>query len=570
VNQLLQPVEVTQSGRGPDRKLSDLRRIVAKFKTGRRSPLSICESIIKNRVHDAATGRFFSGLPLDEKHYWIASLYALLMPEARRRALAAYFTPPHLVDYAIDLVVEAGIKPGVNKILDPSSGGAAFLVPLSTRIAKSARRRGASANAILETVETTLAGIEIDANLATLSRLLLADSLSAELRASGHRPVSNITRGDALKLDLAQNQFDAVIGNPPYGRIFRPSKKIQEKFAHIVGSGYVNLYSLFIARSLQWVRPGGIVCLVVPMSFIGGPHFAELRKFMLQQAHVLRIDPIDKRTDVFLDVMYDVCILVLQKKDGRRPVNSAVSSLVVLNERPRDLGRIDLPLFPSERVWALPNDDQSGCLFQEGLATLADYGYLTKTGYFVWNREKHRYRSGKDVRKGEVPLFWAQNVKPNRVCAPADVGGKGLTGFVTIDAANVAVIRCDAIILQRTSNRRQPRRLVAGIIRHKTVCGGRGFVTENHTILILPNPAKKQLISLSVLCRLLNTGAVDLRFRRMSGTVSVSTKALRALPLPDHSKLRESFAKGGTDEERAALAYAQSVAHENRQGRGIL
>jgi adenine-specific DNA-methyltransferase len=569
VNQVLQPVEVAQGGRSLDRKLGDLRRIVARFKRGRVSPMSICEAIINNRVLDPATHQFFSGLPLEEKHYWTTSLYALLMPEERRRALAAYFTPPHLVEYAIDLVVEAGIKLGTHKILDPASGGAAFLVPLSTRIAKAARSRGASANAILESVETTLAGIEIDANLANLSRILLADSLGTELRASGQRLASNIKRGDALKLDLAEGQFDAVIGNPPYGRIFRPSKQIQKRFAPVIGSGYVNLYSLFIARSLQWVRPGGIVCLVVPISFIGGPHFAALRKYILQNAHVLRVDPIDKRTDVFLDVMYDVCILVLRKKDGHRPVSPAVSSLVLRNERPRNLGRIDLPLFPSERVWALPNDDQSGCLFQDGLATLADYGYLTKTGYFVWNREKSRYRSGKEIRKGEVPLFWAHNVKPNRASSPADFSGEGRTGFVKIDAANSAVIRCDAIILQRTSNRRQPRRLVAGMIRYKTVRGSRGFVTENHTILVLPDPAKKQLIPLGMLCRLLNTGAVDLRFRRISGTVSVSTKALRALPLPDYSKLRAEFAKRGTDEERALLAYAESVRDPDRQRRGI-
>ena len=89
----------------------------------------MCQSIIGNRPLDSGTRSFFSGLPEDEKHYWIASLYALLMPKARRRRLAAYFTPPHLARYAIDTLIEAGINPGQHRILDPASGGSASGAP---------------------------------------------------------------------------------------------------------------------------------------------------------------------------------------------------------------------------------------------------------------------------------------------------------------------------------------------------------------------------------------------------------------------------------------------------------
>ena len=75
------------------------------------------------------------------------------MPKALRRRLAAYFTPPHLAHYAIDVLVEAGIKPGQHRILDPASGGAAFLVPLAERISEVDRRRGARAKTILESVK---------------------------------------------------------------------------------------------------------------------------------------------------------------------------------------------------------------------------------------------------------------------------------------------------------------------------------------------------------------------------------------------------------------------------------
>jgi hypothetical protein len=49
------------------------------------TPLQVCEAIIEKRLADRKARAFFSGLPDDERHYWIASLYALLSPRAALR-----------------------------------------------------------------------------------------------------------------------------------------------------------------------------------------------------------------------------------------------------------------------------------------------------------------------------------------------------------------------------------------------------------------------------------------------------------------------------------------------------
>ena len=176
----------------------------------------------------------------------------------------------------------------------------------------------------------------------------------------------------------------------------------------------------------------------------------------------------------------------------------------------------------------------------------------------MWNREQHRYRIGRKPRANEVPLFWAHNVRANEKCLPQDGGGD--IGFAKIPKTSTAILHSDAIILQRTSNRRQKRRLIGAMIRHAGVIGGRGFVTENHTIVIVPDPAKSQQLPIRMVCRLLNTMAVDARFRRMSGSVSVSTKALRDLPLPTAADVRRFFkAGGGSDDQAADAAYAASM-----------
>lgn len=183
-----------------NRRLRDLRTIASKLKRSRMTPLQVCEAIIEKRLADRTIRAFFSGLPDDERHYWIANLYALLMPKARRQRLAAYFTPPHLADHAIRAMIDAGIRPGQHRILDPASGGAAFLVPLAARIAESGHKRGARAKTILQEIERTLHGVEIEPGLADLSQALLSDLLSAEIESSGIVLSGLVQRANTLEL----------------------------------------------------------------------------------------------------------------------------------------------------------------------------------------------------------------------------------------------------------------------------------------------------------------------------------------------------------------------------------
>jgi adenine-specific DNA-methyltransferase len=542
-----------------NRRFRDLRQIASGLRRSRMTPLQVCEAIIERRLVNREARTFFSDLPRDERHYWIASLYALLMPDALRRRLAAYFTPPHLAHYAIGALVQAGIKPGRDRVLDPASGGAAFLVPLAAYVAAHGRQRGRSASRIIRSINDTLRGVEIDGGLANLSRALLSDLLNREIESSGTMLSGLIDCANTLELETPDSLYDAVIGNPPYGRILRPSRELLERYRPVISEGYVNLYALFVEQALQWVRPGGIVCLIIPTSFVGGPYFAALRKRILDRASVLRLDLIDKRSDVFLDVLYDLCVIVLRRNNVPVRLAIAKSSLLFVDRPHRDLGALELPEQPSGHVWALPDPEADQPLFQAGLATLGVYGYLVKAGYFVWNREKHRYRIARRPRSTEVPLFWAHNVRANEACVPRD-GNAGQTGFVAIDDGNSAIIHSDAVILQRTSNRRQKRRLIAATIEQAAIIGGRGFVTENHTIVIVPDPTKNQLLPVQMVCRLLNTRGVDARFRRMSGTVSVSTRALRDLPLPAAGHVERLFGEHQRNDDDAAIAaYAVSI-----------
>ncbi len=537
--------------------LARLRQLVRK-KAGRRFPaLSACKAVLQGKHPSKEIRDFFDGLPPNDKHYWIASYYALLMPQKKRRKLAAYFTPPHLARYAIEKLLRLGIRPGASRILDPSSGGAAFLVPLAHAIAQDARKRQLDPRATLTSIQETIAGIEIDRSLVKLSELLLADLLANELSTTRRKLRIPITNGDTLETVEPTPSYDAVIGNPPYGRIFQPTKALLSRYAKVISAGYVNKYALFVQRAIAWTRPGGVICLIVPMSFLGGPYFAALRKHILEQAVVISLDPIEERSDLFMDVLCDVCVLTLRKKGpGQLPV-VPTSSLVGTNQPLQPIGFLDVPNEPTDRIWALPDDSGNAAFFAVEGSSLLEYGYMVKTGYFVWNREQDRYREGQLPRKNEVPLYWAHNVKPNCVADPLaeDATSQKPVGFVRLERGSSAVVTSDAILLQRTSNRRQKRRLIAGLVFQKHVLGGAGFVSENHTIIVVPQSGVVPTVPLRTLCRLLNSAAVDARFRRISGTVSVSVAALRALPLPPASRVVDAFAAFACDDQAAEEAY---------------
>lgn len=537
--------------------LARLRRLARK-KTGRKlSALSACKAVVNGNHPSPEVRAFFDGLPSDDRHYWISTYYALLMPQKKRRKLAAYFTPPQLAKYAIDKLRELGIHPGTSKILDPSSGGAAFLVPLAEAIALDARKKQLDPRSTLDEIRETIAGIEIDKSLVKLSELLLTDLLAVEIKKARRKLRISITHGDTLETIQPTPTYDAVIGNPPYGRVFRPAKAVLSQYASVISDGYVNKYALFVQRAIAWTRPGGVICLIIPMSFIGGPYFAALRKHIIEQAVVISLDPIEQRSDLFMDVLCDVCVLTLRKKGTLQVPVVPTSSLIRTHRPALWMGTLDIPASSSERMWALPDTAGNADFFDGECSFLEDYGYVIKAGYFVWNREQHRYRVGKAPRKNEVPLYWAHNIKANCVVAPfvEDPTFKAPIGFVTLEKDSPVAITSDGILLQRTSNRRQKRRLIAGMVYQRGVVGGCGFVSENHTILVMPKADVQLTVPLKMLCRLLNSAAVDARYRRISGTVSVSVKALRSLPLPLASRVVDAFGAIQCDDDAAEEAY---------------
>jgi adenine-specific DNA-methyltransferase len=521
-------------------------------------------------IEDEALRRELQSSDIAYRHYLISALYMLLMPRSRRQRLAAFFTPPYLSDYILDRLKCHGHDFSKHSILDPACGGAAFLVPIAQRIATTARSTGMPPSTVVQRVSSLLHGIEIEPNLARLSQLMIEKTLNREIELGGQRPSTMVIRGNSLK-QIFNNGFDAVISNPPYGRVFRPSKALIERWKSVITDGHVNTYALFIGVALENLRSRGLAALIVPTSFAAGPYFASLRKYIAEQAELLQIDLIEKRSKVFLDVTQDTCVLFLRKRGFQTMSYEAPRcNLIGDNGTARDLGPIEMLSPERQSLWILPRSGahsqrttENG-YFQRGLVNLTDLGYVVKSGYFVWNRSRDRLATRNLPLPSEVPLVWAHNVKPGQPVelSPGPMRATGdpdQISCVRIEANNPALLTSKSLIVQRTTNRNQRRRLIAGIINDELLSKYGAFISENHTIAITQMELAPPTVSIELLLKLINSEAVDARYRQISGTVSISTKLLRILPLPAPKKLKEAMAMESDFESAVELAYRRST-----------
>lgn len=337
------------------------------------------------------------------------------------------------------------------------------------------------------------------------------------------------------------------VANPPYGRI-TPAVLTGDHWKKVVHSGNINKYAVFAELSLCAAKPGGLIALVIPSSFRTGPLYGKLRGFFRQHAEVLCIADVGGRDEVFADVAQGVSVVILRKTEA--PARAANRFCTIsANSGVAEIGAYALPT-DADEPWPTPSLNA----LPFGGATLADYGVTARSGYFVWNREKHRIRD--EAGPTTYPLIWAKNVKPGSRCRPEGKAGQG-ADFVWFPEDSVSIVRQPAAVLQRTTNNMQPRRLLAAVVDPKVYRRWGGFVSENHTIVL----TAEWEADIALVCRLLNTAAADMRYRAVSGTATISVQLLRTLDLP-RPDCFAATTKIHSDPEKAALAAYEASAQQ--------
>ncbi len=473
-----------------------------------------------------------ASLPLLEGCHFLTSLYTTLLPSKQRSDLGAFYTPASLNKRLLDLAEEGGIDWATARVLDPASGGGAFLLEAASRMRSALD--GSEPAFVLAQLGARLSGMEIDANAAALSQVALEIFLSDLIEASGRPAPRFVEVCDTLDVTPSP-KFDLVVGNPPYGRV-RLSAEQRERFARSL-YGHANLYGLFTDVALRWTKPEGVIAYLTPTSVLGGQYFTALRRLLASEAPPEAIDFVHARRGVFEDVMQETLLALYRKGGEQRPFQ--VHYLNVDNEREARLtknGKVTLP-DDSSTPWLAPRQPEHVDIIKAAArmpARLSDWGYRVSTGPLVWNRFKPQLRE-RAVR-GALPLVWAEAVTADgRFIFRAEK--KNHAPYFKVEARDDwLVVDKPSVLVQRTTAKEQPRRLIAAELPQEFVDKHGGVVVENHLNMVRPTSSAK--VSVAAVAAVLNSDVIDQLFRCISGSVAVSAFELEAIPLPSVSDMK--------------------------------
>ena len=212
-----------------------------------------------------------------------AELKELLTPEeyeaARASTLNAHYTSPTVIRAIYDAVEQMGFRTG--NILEPSCGVGNFFGMLPESMAGS-----------------RLYGVELDSISGHIAKQLY--------------PKADITVAGFETTDR-RDFYDLAIGNVPFGQY-----QVNDKAYNKLG---FNIHNYFFAKSLDQVRPGGVVAFVTSRYTMDAKD-STVRRYLAQRAELLgaiRLPNNAFRANAGTDVVSD--ILFLQKRD--RPLDIA-------------------------------------------------------------------------------------------------------------------------------------------------------------------------------------------------------------------------------------------------------
>ena len=380
----------------------------------------------------------------------------------------------------------------------------------------------------------------------------LRENIAAYTNAQGQSKVALKAKVDAIKADLRRRipgaapagvvewridfadvmlngGFDVVIANPPY--VVTKDKWLREMYKEGV-YGRMNLYGLFIQRSLQLLKDGGQLQFINPRTLLTDRYFTNLRKVIRRDSELRGVVLIADRHNTFERVLQECIILHLSKNSKPAPSYLVATRAIGV---PDDLNTQQFTV-QGDSGQVLLNDEYDGAfyigtsdfdyqVFERMNAVgvkLADCGLKAETGKIQF--DKYRKYVQPNGGQDDCRLIWAENVQRYALAPTVKRAGKewlkkSITGIISPS------ITGEGIVTQRITANEQPRRIIATLMRPEDT-GTERVYSENHTNFI---PLGRNTNGLFILATL-NSSPVEFLFRRLNSNTQVSAGEINTLP----------------------------------------
>ncbi len=479
--------------------------------------------------------------------YWLASAYAIWVGDAVRSQQALYFTPPKLADRVIDDLISRGASLSIHHWHDPACGGAAFLVPIAQLMASELASKGLPARQILLHIEKHISGNDLDSTLLDISRQFLLMALQGYIQEAQYIPTFKLKKGDGL---LASHDPitapDVIACNPPYRKLSAAeAERYQFRFQDVI-KNQPNIYGLFIRKTIDIVKPGGLIGLITPTSYLSGASFSKLRQFIAAQTHAVQIDLLGDRNSTFIAVEQQTVITIL--RSVIKSPNSSNTEIFVLTDEGEFAKVGSSKLTTTGAPWSIPRTAQDADILlhaKDWKHRLSNYGYFPRVGNLVAYRDERPRFVKRPKRKDQsriIPIIWAGDIAVSGFehGRPHKLNRTEL--FVEVsDPNHVSVISDPAVLLQRLTSNDQSHRLIACAVPQNWQAREGGFVAENHVIALIADQDSKWCPKL--IASLVNSDIVNRLYRAISGATNVAVSEINYLPLPDPEKLKVALSQ---------------------------
>jgi type I restriction enzyme M protein len=252
-------------------------------------------------VHGLVRGVDLSHVDFDVRS---AALRMFLGPDLRR-GLGIYLTP----DEVVRAIVQAAAPEPGSVVYDPACGSGTFLIETLRHWRQ----------LYPQTKTLRVRGSDINARMVLLTELNL-----------GYVPGVALER--RVKDALADgpwpppDSIDVILTNPPFGVYVEPSKGFTTAGKR---ESKVPSEVLFVERCLGWLRPGGLLAIVVPRSVITNESLADARKAIDALACLVGVLTLPPETFVSTGTQTNTSVLFLKKRSPAEPRPSEVDVPVV-------------------------------------------------------------------------------------------------------------------------------------------------------------------------------------------------------------------------------------------------
>lgn len=275
-----------------------------------------------------------------------------------------YFTPPETIRKNIEIIKRKIGDKKIENILEPSCGSGEYIRELKREFGK-VRIRGIEKN---ETIYRRVKEMEDE-----------------EIK---------IENEDFIEMETNE-RYDLIIGNPPYVVINKSNyddkkmKKIKRKYGKYY-DGRCNLFVLFIAKSMELLKEGGIISFILPKSFINCIYYEKMREYIIKNYRILSIRECE---DEYIETKQETIMMIIENNKENKENNKYIMSIDGNNI----IGSI-------KKIKKLKE-------LYKGAKTLKELNYSVNVGNIVWNQCKEELTEDET----ETLLIYSSDIKEGKI-----------------------------------------------------------------------------------------------------------------------------------------------------------